>query len=244
MARGRFISKDISWDEKVDALPDDSARLLFTWMIAHADSEGRLYGDASLVKSLVVPRRNYSARRVDKYLMEMKKLGLIERYCVGKNQYIHIAGFEKNQVGLRKEREAQSQIPPREGGVTPATLRSKAGAGPPQEEVEDKVKDKVKLSSSNGQHLAQIAKYYEENIGVITPAISEKLKEIAAEYPPDWFAEAVSESCKHNKRSLAYILRILESWRANGIKKSKTSHRGNVPSDAELDRQARDRGLM
>jgi len=123
MARGRMLSKDISLDEKVDALSDDTARLLFTWMIPHLDREGRMYGDAQVFKSLVAPRRHYSLRKVEKSLKEMVNLGLIVRYNVNGNTFLFTPNFEKHQTGLRKERESPSQIP----SPTPESSRSNDG---------------------------------------------------------------------------------------------------------------------
>ena len=82
MARGRMLSKAISLDEKVNALSDDTARLLFTWLIAHLDIEGRMYGDARLFLSIVAPRRNISLAKVEKYLTELELHGLILRYNI------------------------------------------------------------------------------------------------------------------------------------------------------------------
>ena len=47
-----MISKDISLDEKVSALSDDSARLLFTWIITHLDVEGRYMVSRELLNQL------------------------------------------------------------------------------------------------------------------------------------------------------------------------------------------------
>tara|TARA_Y100000310_G_C20613508_1_gene779314 strand:+ start:275 stop:1036 length:762 start_codon:yes stop_codon:yes gene_type:complete len=123
MARGRMISKDISLDEKVDALSSDTARLLFTWMIPHLDCEGRMYGGAQVFKSIVAPRRNISTQKVQKILMELEKHGLIFQYSINGNQYICAPNFEKHQSGLRKDKETQSQIPP----IPPDSGRSKDG---------------------------------------------------------------------------------------------------------------------
>ncbi len=112
MPRGRFLSKSISLDEGVNSLPNDTARLLFTWLIPHLDCEGRLHGDATTVKSIVFPRRSISTRKVDQYLNAIEKSGLIVRYSVNGNAYLFAPHFEKHQTGLQKDREAQSQIPP------------------------------------------------------------------------------------------------------------------------------------
>lgn len=139
MPRGRFLSKSISLDEKVNALSDDTARLLFTWLISHLDCEGRLHGDPTTVKSIVFPRRKISVRRIDKYLEEIANLGLILRYSVNGNVYLLAPQFEKHQTGLQKSKEAQSQIPP----FTPELLQSKSKVSPPQ--VKGEVEDKVEV---------------------------------------------------------------------------------------------------
>ena len=138
MPRGRFLSKSISLDEKVNALSDDTCRLLFTWLIAHLDCEGRLHGDPTTVKSIIFPRRKISERRIDKYLDEIAKKGLIFRYSINGNTYLSAPHFEKHQMGLQKSKEAQSQIPP----PTPELVQSEANLTPPQ--VKAKVKAKVK----------------------------------------------------------------------------------------------------
>ena len=145
MARGRMLSKDISLDEKVNALSDDSAQLLFTWLIPHLDCEGRTYGEAGVVKAMVVPRHNWSNNRVEKYLTEMEKLGLIARYSLNGNRYLFAPNFDKHQVGLRKERESQSKIPP----PPPELVRSNDGVSPIEIKEEIKVTDKENIYTNN-----------------------------------------------------------------------------------------------
>ena len=145
MARGRMLSKDISLDEKVNALSDDSAQLLFTWLIPHLDCEGRTYGEAGVVKAMVVPRHNWSNNRVEKYLTEMEKLGLIARYSLNGNRYLFAPNFDKHQVGLRKERESQSKIPP----PPPELVRSNDGESPIEIKEEVKLKSKDNIYTNN-----------------------------------------------------------------------------------------------
>lgn len=144
MPRGRFLSKDISLDEKVNALSDDTARLLFTWLIAHLDCEGRLHGDPTTVKSIVFPRRKISVQKVNKYLNEIAEKRLILRYSVNGNDYLLAPHFEKHQVGLQKSKEAQSQIPP----PTPELLQSNSRVTPPQAEAEAEVKVKAEVEGA------------------------------------------------------------------------------------------------
>lgn len=165
MARGRMVSKDISLDEKVDALSDDTARLLFTWLIPHLDREGRMYGDAQIFKSIVAPRRNYSTKKVEKSLEQMEKLGLVVRYSVNGNQYLLAPNFEKHQIGLRKDKESPSKIPP----YNPDQRRSKDGVRT------KKVTPKLKRSLSLREENIYIAYPEFPNVNKMTKEEHEKL---------------------------------------------------------------------
>jgi len=226
MARGRFVSKSISLDEKVDALPDDTCRLLFTWLITHLDCEGRMHGDAQTVKSTVFPRRKDSVGKIEKYLMELESRGIISRYFVNGNQYLCMKNFEKHQPGLRKDKESQSQIPP----FTPDLGRSEDGFGLTQ--VKDKVKtkeqvkDKVKGSSSSlsQQKMSaskdtdiylQVYKTYEDNIGKITEQLKETIDKAIEEYTGEWVIEAIKEAALRDQAKWIYVKGILRNWKAD-----------------------------
>jgi len=71
------------------------------------------------------------------------------------------------------------------------------------------------------EHVAKVSSLFEENIGMITPMVAEKLKDIIDEYSPEWFEEAMKEAVTSGHRSLNYITAILERWRVEGYK-SKT----------------------
>jgi len=57
---------------------------------------------------------------------------------------------------------------------------------------------------------------YEQNIGMITPILSEELKAATELYPEQWIEEAFKEAVLLNKRSWRYIARILERWAREG----------------------------
>lgn len=123
MAKGRMLNKKISLDEAVDDLSCDTSRLLFSWLISHLDYNGCYFGDAEIVKSNIFPlRKDISAKKIERFLQEMEKKYLIIRYWVGKMQYLFMPSFDKNQPNLRKDREANSDIPP-----YPELLRSNDG---------------------------------------------------------------------------------------------------------------------
>jgi len=112
MARGRMISNKVCLDRSVSDLSDDTSRLAFTWLVTFADVEGRTYGDPAAVRSLVFPRRtDVTVDQMAGYLQEWHESGLIVWYVAGGDWWVWFPGFEKNQKGLRKDRESPSEIP-------------------------------------------------------------------------------------------------------------------------------------
>ena len=61
-----------------------------------------------------------------------------------------------------------------------------------------------------------IFQLYEETVGIITPLVAERLKEVEVEYPASWIEEAFREAAQQNRRRLAYIEAILRSWKEDG----------------------------
>ena len=57
---------------------------------------------------------------------------------------------------------------------------------------------------------------YEQNIGALTPMISEELRDMAETYPAQWIEDAIRVAVKNNVRRLKYILAVLERMRAEG----------------------------
>jgi hypothetical protein len=112
MARGRMITNQICRDKAVHNLSDDLSRLSFTWLITFADCEGRVFGDPAIIKSALFPRReDISVERMTFYIKEWADAGLIVWYETDGDQWIYFPKFEKNQPGLRKDREPESDIP-------------------------------------------------------------------------------------------------------------------------------------
>lgn len=57
---------------------------------------------------------------------------------------------------------------------------------------------------------------YEQNIGVVTPIMADRLTEALDTYPEEWIREAIGEAVSYNKRNWRYIQRILENWTTEG----------------------------
>jgi len=212
MARGRMLSKVISLDEKVNALSDDTCRLLFTWLIPHLDCEGRIYGDALTVKSIVFPRRSISGGRIEKYLKELEKHGLVFRYSVNGNEYLLMKGFEKHQPGLQKSKESPSQIPP----IAPELLQSNDGVALIEVKGEVKTKQKEEGSSCSSQNTVEVCGVYQEAIGELSEAMENELNLAVKMFSASWVIDAIREAVKKDRNSWPYIAGILKNWKRYG----------------------------
>jgi DNA replication protein len=61
-----------------------------------------------------------------------------------------------------------------------------------------------------------VFRLYEQNIGLLTPLIAERLVDALETYPPEWIEDAIAEAVSYNRRSWRYINRILENWSVTG----------------------------
>jgi DnaD/phage-associated family protein len=75
---------------------------------------------------------------------------------------------------------------------------------------------------------------YEQNIGLLTPLIADRLADALLRYPEDWIADAVGEAVAYNRRSWRYIERILENWATEGRtdEANRRDHEADHPSRA------------
>ena len=141
MARGRFISKEITLDKKVNSLSSAYSMLAFTWLLTHADGYGRTYGDPAVVRSMVFPRRpEVTVDDVDGYIREWSDARLVIWYEVAGDMYIEFPNFSKHQIGLNITKEAKSNIPP-----------NPASAGKLPEDSGELPEDSGKLPEDSGK---------------------------------------------------------------------------------------------
>ncbi len=109
MAKARMLHKVISTSLDIDKLPLP-ARLLFTWMIAHADDDGKMIGNPRFVKATVVPLAKMSSKKIQLYLERMKTLGLIFWWSENNEQYIQFPKWKKYQT-IKTDRYKTSDLP-------------------------------------------------------------------------------------------------------------------------------------
>lgn len=218
MARGRMINKKISNDKRVNDMPLQ-AQVLFTWLIPHLDCNGCFYGSAQMIKSLVIPRKNWSKKMVEKCLtiMENSKNNegtpLICRYTVNSEAYLYMPGFPSEQTGLRYDKE-KPEFPTFDGKNTEMILEKSART---EQEVEVEVETKVKDSSS--YNIEKVIEVFESNIlddSQVSEETQGELEKAVNIYTAAWVLDAIREANIANKRSWLYIAGVLKNWKKYG----------------------------
>src|SRR6266542_1565718 len=114
MAAGRMLLRKISKNEAIARVAhrlDEQlgwghggyAVTLFSWCIAHQDSEGRIEGDPRVVRANVLPLMEWiTSSYVEAYIRELAREGLLVWYEVWGKKWIWFPGFASSQPGQRR----------------------------------------------------------------------------------------------------------------------------------------------
>ena len=160
MARGRFVSTSIALDPALNraSVP---AQLLYLRCIPHLDRDGLIIGRPAALWARVAPLMDDLLPTMPGLIDELATLGLVLRFETAIGPVLWFKGFNKNQQGMRYDREGPSEYEPPPGYVrtsaglappskpdngkpSPDELRTNSGLTPPQVEVEVEVKGEVK----------------------------------------------------------------------------------------------------
>ena len=87
---------------------------------------------------------------------------------------------------------------------------------PEREREKEGEPEKEPSSSPLSEADAELFKVYEENIGMLTPIIGDKIADARGQYGSSWVTDAIKESVSYEKRSWAYCAKILERWKREG----------------------------
>ena len=143
MARGRMLNKKVCGSVKFQNLPDDTCRLLATWMIANLDVQGVFYGDPAMVRSAIFPRRSdITVDQIECYLKAIEDTGLMWRFEAKGDIWQFWPGFLAEQPGLRTDRETPDfPTPPTnkpdDAGKMPGNIPENSCENPAEEKLSE-----------------------------------------------------------------------------------------------------------
>ena len=216
MPSGRFLDRDLSTNRQYWSMTS-ACRNFLDLLILWLDAEGRMDGDAKIIRGMVCPLSDWTTDEVEQMLKTFESLkrnnGLcwIARYQSNGIYCLWASGFEGHQKGLQKDHEAKgkygySNIPP-----PPQKLYKIA-----EQEAKPQPSEPTEQQPSIAEpKLSSMVTYYEQAFGVtITPTIFETLKLLCDEHDETEYQRAVDQAKGRNVRSPApYIEKCLENWK-------------------------------
>ena len=242
MARKRMIDPGFWTDEKLGMMPRD-VRLLFMGLISNADDEGRLSGHPALIRSTVFPYDDLQIADVEAWLQTLHDSGLITRYVVNEQQYIHVTNFHKHQT-IKKSQPSKLPPPPDTTGEGTSgelagnqwgtggepvgnqwgTSGELSGAPVPPNRREEKRREEKRTTTvenqggSSGGSTTTPEEYWETQAAhLLNPTQCEAIQGYREDGFPDDVICAAMERALLAGKDLRYAFGILKNWRARGL---------------------------
>jgi DnaD/phage-associated family protein len=179
----------------IDDLAELKVSLHIFWLIANRPARAprsialsELAADTTLMQSLAATDGKPEAS-LSRALAAASERGTLLHHSTGSGDDVYFLNDETGRRALEKIQQAQDIHP----------VSSGAAREPARADVRP-----------------NIFVLYEQNIGLLTPMISEELKEAEKEYPAEWIADAFKVAVKQNKRSWAYVNGILKRMKTEG----------------------------
>ncbi len=124
-------------------------------------------------------------------------------------------GLEEIQSGLRKSVERGTMLRAQHDADVYYFLNSPRGRLAAEAFEQGQWRESAKIFSAP-MNKSNIFRLYEENIGALTPLLSDMLREAEKNYPGVWFEEAFEIAVSRNVRNWKYVEAILTRWKEKG----------------------------
>ena len=206
-------------------MPDDFTRVVWMLLMLILDSEGRGIYNMAWIRSKMFPiRQDVKIDELQEAFDWLTNREMIKTYKVGSREYFYLPKWKNYQSGTKKE--AESLLP-----APPELVKSSSGVN--KEEVSAAVL--YCIESESELNCIKAFDVYQNNIGLLTSAISEKLQTDIDDYSEEWVVDAIKESARQEKRSLAYIQGILKGWKRDGkgTPKPEKSNKRTIKIDGQ-----------
>jgi len=125
--------------------------------------------------------------------------------------------LDEIQLGLGKSVERGTMLRSQHEADVFYFLNSPRGRLAAEAFAKGQWRESAKIMSAPGAlRKSNIFKLYEENIGPLTPLLSDMLREAESIYPSEWFEEAIEIAVSRNVRNWKYVEAILARWKEKG----------------------------
>lgn len=227
----------------------DSAFTLFCMLVVAQDDSGYYPWDDTKVIRLIAARPKWNKAKIKVLANELCEKGLAKWSDEG----IILKGGEK--FNGRPRKTVPLELYERPGCNTDATSMqhgdNKKTSSMQHDDVLDVTQSKSREDkiipppySPPPQEAAAVFRIYENNIGILTETVSEKIKDWLTQVEEAWVVDAIQEAAVQNVRKWSYVEGILRDWkehgRLEGGKRGRTRNaadrgdNGHVKSRTEL----------
>ncbi len=185
--------------ERIDDLKELRCTLRIIWLMHHKKGHPRLLTEAELRSDPTLARlmgdtQEERSRALDGALRAAVLRGTLIAGSLRKNGAT-VNVYTLNTEAHRKAFEARGIRPP-------------SAPAPAEGDLDD-------TWAGSAQRPNAYA-LYEQNIGMLTPLVSEQIRQAEETYPSEWIEDAIKEAVRANVRNWRYIARILERWEFQG----------------------------
>ena len=256
MARGRMLSQSIAEDIEFNEMSME-AQLMYVRAIPFLDRDGLVNGHPSILFGKIAPLLPDILPKMKTIIDEWSASGLIISYVDGKTTVLYFKGFTQNQIGMRYDREPESQFSPPPGyarsktgltkdagqiaGRLPEVCRQSAGSLPPEE----KRREENKREENNGVAVVvggdfsettadSVVELWKENMpGSFTPIVENEISGLIDTYTAAEVDTAIRLAVKANKRTIPYVSGILKR-RSGGGDRDKAPRAAPVTGNVSI----------
>jgi DnaD/phage-associated family protein len=211
-------------DPKVGMMPDWAFRSFIQFLLVarETNKDGLLGPVAALAWRL-----RSSEDDVLKSLRTMEQIGIVADTPDGwlminfAKRQASIDGAERVRQSRERKRVSNEEVTKRYEKCNDAAVTSSSSTSISSSD-----------SSSEGERMqgeGGVFRAYEQNIGLITPALADGLRDAIDTYSVDWVMTGIQYAATHEKRSLAYITGCLKGWRRDGLAQPPKGN-GNKPA--------------
>lgn len=215
----RILKDSVCTSDNIDMLSAEE-EVFWYRLIVQCDDYGRMDARPAILRARCYPLRldTVGEQDISTWLASLQRAGLIRIYTVNDKPYLQISTWDKHQ----QVRAKRSKYPPM---ISDDINCNQVQADAP---VIQSNTIQYNPPAGGGDAFAQVCTVYEQNVGLLTKIISEKLADDIATYGAPWVTDAIGIAVTAEKRNLSYVEGILKRWKHEG----RTN--GNKPVKAEV----------
>ncbi|MGI2335724.1 MAG: DnaD domain-containing protein [Dehalogenimonas sp.] len=250
----RILKDSICTSSEIESLSPE-AEVFFYRLIISCDDFGRMDARPQILRAKLYPLKidRINDDEVFKWLRDTEEAGLTRIYEVDGKPYLELVTWADHQQVRAKrskypapdsnsQQMKSSDINCNQLITNVPVIQSNPIQSESNAVTRASAREETAAAAFQENESGDIFKFYESEIGALTPTVADGIKKWLGEHPLQHIQEAIKEAVNAGVRKPAYINAVLESWKTNGYKSGKPKSRASpaktrwndLPTGAEL----------